>query len=90
MIKLAELGLEPWQTALSILLVVIGFVVYYVIPYSFIFQNLPLFFFILNGILLGMLFGLCMIAVVLQPVMEHLLLFVMLWVYIYMYICLYI
>lgn len=55
MIKLAELGLEPWQTALSILLVISGFIIYYVIPYTFIFNNLPLFFLILNAILLGLL-----------------------------------
>jgi hypothetical protein len=62
MIKLAELGLEPWQTAVAVLMVVCGFVVYYVIPYSFIFNNLPLFFGIMNLILLGMLIGMCMIA----------------------------
>lgn len=79
MIRLEKLGLEPWQTALSILLVIIGFVVYYVIPMSFIFSDLPLFFYILNAILLGMLFGLCLVAVVVQPVFERLILFVLLW-----------
>ena len=79
MIKLAELGLEPWQTSVAVLFVVAGFSVYYGVPFAFIFQNLPLFFIILNIILLGMLFGLCMIAVVLQPFMEKALLFVVLW-----------
>ncbi|EFC47009.1 FtsX domain-containing protein [Naegleria gruberi] len=74
MIKLEELGLEPWQTGVSILLVIIGFVVYYMIPYSFIFTDLPLFFFILNAILLGMLVGLCIIAVVLEPFFEKIIL----------------
>nr|CAG4716010.1 unnamed protein product [Naegleria fowleri] len=74
MIKLEELGLEPWQTGVAIMLVVIGFVVYYMIPYSFIFTDLPLFFFILNAILLGMLLGLCVIAVVIQPFFERLVL----------------
>jgi len=37
----------------SILMIVMGFVVYYVIPYSFTFRNLPLFFTILILILLG-------------------------------------
>lgn len=79
MIKLAELGLEPWQTMLSVLLIVCGFIVYYVIPYSFIFSNLPLFFLILNVILLGMLFGLCMVASVVQPLLEKIVLFCILW-----------
>ena len=79
MIKLEELGLEPWQTGVSILLVIIGFVVYYMIPYAFIFTDLPLFFFILNAILLGMLVGLCMIAVVIQPFFERIILNIILW-----------
>jgi len=74
MIKLENLGVEPWQTAVSIALVVIGFIVYYIVPYSFLFQKLPLFFYIMNGILLGMLLGLCAIAVVLQPVLERIVL----------------
>ncbi|KAL0483814.1 hypothetical protein AKO1_014032 [Acrasis kona] len=79
MIKLEELGLEPWQTALASLMVVIGFCVYYGVPFAFVFQQFPLFFLILNTILMGMLFGLCMIAVVLQPILERSLLYVMLW-----------
>ncbi len=53
MLKLEELGLEPWQTAIAILLVIIGFTVYYLVPYAFTFNDLVLFFSILNGILAG-------------------------------------
>jgi ABC-type antimicrobial peptide transport system permease subunit len=79
MVKLEELGLEPWQTGLALICVIAGFSVYYGIPFAFIFQNLPMFFLILNVILMGMLFGLCMIAVVIQPFLERALLFVFLW-----------
>ena len=70
-IKLADLGLDLWQTALAVLMVVIGFVTFYVVPYAFIFVNYPLFLGILNGILLGMLLGLCIIAQAIQPVIER-------------------
>jgi hypothetical protein len=52
-IKLEDLGLSPWQTALAIMLVIIGFVVYYIVPYAFTFNDLALFLFIFTIILLG-------------------------------------
>lgn len=79
MIRLEKLGIEPWQTGISVSLVVAGFVVYYLIPYSFIFQRLPMFFAILNCILLAMLFGLCMISVVFQPALEGIILNLIVW-----------
>lgn len=51
--KLEDIGLSPWQTALAIMLTVIGFVVYYIVPYAFTFNNLALFLFIFTIILLG-------------------------------------
>ena len=80
-IHLADLGLDLWQTALALLMVVVGFVTFYVVPYAFIFGNIPLFLGILNGILLGMLLGLCIIAQAVQPVLERVILRVMLWRY---------
>ena len=80
-IKLADLGLDLWQTALAVLMVVIGFVTFYVVPYASIFGQIPLFLGILNGILLGMLLGLCIIAQAVQPSIERAVLRVMLWRY---------
>eukprot|EP00003_Mantamonas_plastica_P015601 TRINITY_DN2635_c0_g2_i3.p1 TRINITY_DN2635_c0_g2~~TRINITY_DN2635_c0_g2_i3.p1 ORF type:complete len:1218 (-),score=362.13 TRINITY_DN2635_c0_g2_i3:46-3648(-) len=77
--KLEELGISGWQTAISIMMIVIGFIVYYVIPFSFLFNYLPLFLSILNGILLGMLLGLSLIAVNLQPYLEKVMVDLMLW-----------
>jgi ABC-type antimicrobial peptide transport system permease subunit len=79
MIRLEKLGIETWQTGVALCLVSAGFVIYYLIPYSFIFENLPMFFSILNCILLAMLLGLCMIAVVLQPLVESLILNLIVW-----------
>ena len=46
------------QTACAALMVGAGFVTYYLIPYAFVFRDIPLFLGLLTGILLGMLFGL--------------------------------
>jgi len=79
MIRLESIGIELWQTVVSMFLVVIGFVVYYMIPYAFIFKDFGLFFLILNSILLGMKIGLCLVAAVLQPLLERTILFFILW-----------
>jgi hypothetical protein len=47
-VALSRVGLEPWQVMLSTLMIVMGFIVYYLMPYSFIFQNIPLFLFLLT------------------------------------------
>ena len=65
-IALARVGLEPWQVVLSVLMISMGFIVYYLMPYSFIFQDIPLFLFLLTIILIGMLLGLALVAQVLQ------------------------
>eukprot|EP01006_Ploeotia_vitrea_P006656 TRINITY_DN14289_c0_g1_i1.p1 TRINITY_DN14289_c0_g1~~TRINITY_DN14289_c0_g1_i1.p1 ORF type:complete len:1295 (-),score=88.49 TRINITY_DN14289_c0_g1_i1:31-3585(-) len=77
--KLEDLGLAPWQTAVAVIMVVSGFTVYYLIPLSFIFNNLVLFFTILNVILLSMLVGLCMITQSLQTVMQSGVLWCIVW-----------
>ena len=77
--KLQDYGLEPWQTILSIFMTGAGIIVYYLIPYSFIFNDIPLFFFLLLIILCGMILGLCMIASTLQSPLEYIFLRVLLW-----------
>jgi membrane-associated protease RseP (regulator of RpoE activity) len=51
-------------------MVTIGFVIYYLVPYAFIFVKISLFLAILNTILLGMLFGASIVAAMLQPALE--------------------
>jgi len=72
MIRLEAIGIDLWQTSISVLLIVVGFVTFYVVPYAFTFQKLPLFLAILNAILLAMLLGLCIIATLLQSSLERL------------------
>ncbi|KAK5577019.1 hypothetical protein RB653_001956 [Dictyostelium firmibasis] len=73
--KLEEVGLDVLQTVLAILAVAVGFTVYYLIPLSFTFRNMGLFFGILTGILMGMLFGMSMLAQAVQPLLEKAVIF---------------
>eukprot|EP01060_Flectonema_neradi_P040465 TRINITY_DN9224_c0_g2_i1.p1 TRINITY_DN9224_c0_g2~~TRINITY_DN9224_c0_g2_i1.p1 ORF type:complete len:868 (+),score=124.78 TRINITY_DN9224_c0_g2_i1:1008-3611(+) len=77
--RLQDYGLEPWQTLLALFMTAAGVIVYYLIPYSFIFDDIPLFFFLLLLILCGMILGLCMIASTLQSPLEHVFLHLLLW-----------
>eukprot|EP01028_Stygiella_incarcerata_P000018 TRINITY_DN1002_c0_g1_i6.p1 TRINITY_DN1002_c0_g1~~TRINITY_DN1002_c0_g1_i6.p1 ORF type:complete len:995 (-),score=216.69 TRINITY_DN1002_c0_g1_i6:662-3646(-) len=77
--RLENLGLKPWVTSLAIIMVVIGFVVYYVIPYAFTFQDYPLFFTIMNLILLGLLLGLCLILYPVEGKLERLFVHCIVW-----------
>lgn len=79
MLKLEELGLQPWQSFLGLFLVVAGFMVYYLLPMSFIYNNLLMFFMIMNIILLIMLFGLCLIVVALQGRVSQIWLWLIMW-----------
>eukprot|EP01132_Coremiostelium_polycephalum_P006778 gene6778-8410_t len=77
--KLEEVGVDPLQTLLSILAVLVGFTVYYLIPMSYTFRNLNLFFVILTAILMGMLFGLSMLAQSIQSFVERAIVFLLIW-----------
>lgn len=78
--KLSEKGLSPAQTALAVMLVVIGFVTFYLLPLSFLFRDFALFLGVLTGILLGMLVGLSILSQALQPIIERWILSAMLFV----------
>ncbi|KYQ92900.1 hypothetical protein DLAC_05491 [Tieghemostelium lacteum] len=77
--KLEEIGLDVLQTIMALLAVIVGFTVYYLIPYSFIFHDFQLFFSILTAILMAMLFGLAMLAQSVQTFIEKAVLFVLVW-----------
>lgn len=77
--KLESLGLSPGQTWAALLMVVFGFIVYYLAPLSFIFLNLPLFFTIFVVILAGMLIGLSLLAMLLHSTMQQLVMHSIMW-----------
>jgi hypothetical protein len=65
-VKLQNLGLSVWETCLAVLMVVVGFITFYLIPYSFTFRKFDMFLAILMAILMAMLFGFCILALLLQ------------------------
>jgi ABC-type antimicrobial peptide transport system permease subunit len=77
--RLAELGMDPMVVMLAWLLVIVGFLVYYMVPLAFIFNELWLFFLVMNIILIMMLFGLCLLTGTLQVFLERGILWLLLW-----------
>ena len=68
--RLAEMGLSPAQIALALTLVSAGFITFYLLPLSFLFNNLGFFLGLLTAVLMAMLCGLALVALVLQPTVE--------------------
>ena len=79
MIRLEALGLNPWQIVSAVMMVSVGFLIYYVVPLTFIFLNISMFLTILNGILLGMLIGATIVSTLFQPILERQVLKLILW-----------
>ncbi|GAM19320.1 hypothetical protein SAMD00019534_024950, partial [Acytostelium subglobosum LB1] len=77
--KLESIGFNPLHTVISIICVACGFAVYYLIPLSFIFSDMSLFFGVLTAILLAMLFGLALLAQSVQSLLERLFLALLVW-----------
>lgn len=77
--RLENLGLSSTQLYIGVLLVAFGFVIYYVIPLSFIFMKLALFFNVFVLIIVGLLAGLCMIAIIFQHRLQYLMLNLIMW-----------
>lgn len=67
------------QTVASLVMVVLGFLVYYVIPWAFVNNRTGLFLGILNWILLGMVFGCIVLSTLVQPALERLVVFCSMW-----------
>ena len=68
--KLKSFGLSPLETTMSLLFVIFGFLVYYMIPLSFVFQDFTLFFRVFTLILMGLILGLTIIGQFLFPSLE--------------------
>ncbi|RNF08667.1 permease-like protein [Trypanosoma conorhini] len=79
MVRLEKLGITTWQVVLGVFLVVAGFIVYYLIPFSFVFGNMMLLFLLLDFVLLTMVVGICLAMYVVEPYVEQGLLWLMVW-----------
>ncbi|CAG9574162.1 permease-like protein [Leishmania major strain Friedlin] len=78
-IRLEAMGLRMWQILLGLFLVFAGFLVYYLMPLSFIFSNMMMFFILLDFVLICMIAGLCMMTYVVQGPAEVFVLYLLLW-----------
>ncbi|ESL06995.1 permease-like protein [Trypanosoma rangeli SC58] len=79
MVKLEQLGISTLQVFLGAFIVVAGFIVYYMIPFSFVFGNMQLLFMMLDLIFVAMVVGICLAMYVIEPYMERGVLWLMVW-----------
>ena len=77
--KLENLGVSITETIVAVLLVVLGFVVYYLVPLSFLFNNIPMFLRILTLILLGMVIGEVLLTQALDFFLEKFFVWCIIW-----------
>mmetsp|Transcript_29437 Transcript_29437/g.44573 ORF Transcript_29437/g.44573 Transcript_29437/m.44573 type:complete len:353 (+) Transcript_29437:1900-2958(+) len=66
-----DIGLSVNQLILSLLMVVLGIATYYVAPAAFLYNNMPLFFMIMNALLLLMILGMTFVAILLLPMVQR-------------------
>ena len=74
--KLQDIGMDPIQFGVALILVTVGFVTYYLIPYAFLKNELSLVFTLLNLLLVLIIIGLTLICVMIFPMLEQFLLWV--------------
>jgi hypothetical protein len=74
--NLQNMGVSLQETSVSIILVVLGFLVYYVVPLSFTYSDLALFFRVFTLILLLMLVGQVMFSGAFQGLLELIMLYI--------------
>jgi hypothetical protein len=66
------MSLSGTQLVVGLMLVILGVVTFYLVPESFINQNLPLFFFIFNMLLIMIIFGMVFLCIMIFPYFEKL------------------
>ena len=80
-VKLEKMGISLAQTLSALLLVVMGFVSYYLIPMAFIFSNIKLALAVINIILIIMIIGFVLLISLIEVPFEKLILNLMLCIY---------
>ena len=79
--KLKSIGFSPVETTMSIIFVIFGFLVYYMIPLSFVFQDFTLFFRVFTLILMGLIIGLTIIGQFLLAPLEVIMAYILTKIY---------
>jgi ABC-type antimicrobial peptide transport system permease subunit len=70
-LKLEKLGLSPPQLIAALMMVIAGFMTYYIVPLAFQLGKLEIFLYLLNIILIVMILGLTFLANLLQKDLEN-------------------
>jgi ABC-type antimicrobial peptide transport system permease subunit len=78
-VRLEEIGVSVEQTVWSIMMIVFGFMLLYVVPFAFRYQYWGIFLGLINATLLGMVMGLATVASILQGKIEKLMLHALMW-----------
>lgn len=73
---LSSWGVEPAQVAASLVLIVVGVIVFFVVPQAFLNLNYSVLLTALNIMLLGMLFGLVLLASAIMGLVQHITMFI--------------
>jgi len=77
--RLENLGVSVTETMIAILLVVLGFIVFYLVPLSFLFNKITMFLNILTVILLGMVIGQVLLTQAFDFALEKLFVYLIMW-----------
>ncbi|ELR12239.1 efflux ABC transporter, permease, putative, partial [Acanthamoeba castellanii str. Neff] len=78
-VRLEEMGVSVEQTVWSVMMIVFGFMLLYVVPFAFRYQYWGIFLGLINATLLGMVMGLATVASILQGKIEKLMLHALMW-----------
>ncbi|KAJ3038825.1 hypothetical protein HDV00_000313 [Rhizophlyctis rosea] len=70
--RLEKIGMKPLEAAIAAILFLFGFMVYYIVPLTFVLNNVELFFRIMTIILLAMVIGAVLVGQILQSAIETL------------------
>lgn len=77
--KLQDIGLSLTESSVAFILIIVGFLVYYIVPLAFAYNNLALFFRVLTIILLGMVVGQVLVGQIIHHQLEKLASFLIIW-----------
>jgi ABC-type antimicrobial peptide transport system permease subunit len=78
-VRLEEMGVSVEQTVWSVMMIIFGFGLLYVVPFAFRYQYWGIFLGLINATLLGMVLGLATVASILQGKIEKLMLHALMW-----------
>ena len=80
-VKLEKLGISPSMFLSSLILIILGFITYYLAPLSFLMLDYSMFLFILNSILIMMIIGMILLIQIIVPYFQNLILNILMFIF---------